>query len=101
MRSLYADLENAANDVLAVVADRKKVHGPARSVELGLATDDAEARQLGLPCVGAHEALVGLVAARLDRPVKVMPRASTLPTAGAEELRQQAESLLGDYGDEN
>ena len=59
-------LENAANDVLAVVADRKKVHGPARSVQLGLAIDDAEARNItGQDKLDriSHAALAGAVRA--------------------------------------
>lgn len=94
MRALYASIEHAADNALAAIRSRIKEHGRPRRLELSVATDDHEAQQLGLPCVGAHQALIGLIAARLDVPVTIVPRGSTVATASAEELRQQADWLL-------
>jgi hypothetical protein len=52
-------------------------------IEIGLAADDHEAQALGWPCVGAQEAMLGLVVARCRRPVRIVPRGSTVATAAA------------------
>ena len=94
MRALYASIEHAADDAVAAIRSRIKEHGQPRRLEWGVAADEHEAQQLGLPCVGAHQALIGLITARLDLPVTIVPRGSTVATASAEELRQQADWLL-------
>ena len=55
-------------------------------VELGVASDDHEAQDLGWPCVGAHRAAIGLAAARAmieGYTVEIVPRGSTVSTAAA------------------
>lgn len=79
LRTLYATIERAAGEALAVIA----ANPDAGEIELGLASDDDEARGLGWPCVGAQAAMLGLVAARCGRPVRVVPRGSTIATAAA------------------
>lgn len=87
LRDLYDKIEAAAENALAVLADT----AGDTEIEIGLTADDHEARQLGLPCVGAHEALLGLVIAWSDRPVKIVPRGSTAATAGAVQAREADE----------
>jgi len=71
LRALYARIERAAGEALALIEGAP----PEGEVELGLAGDDHEAQSLGWPCVGAHAAVLGLVAARARRPVRIVPRA--------------------------
>lgn len=79
LRRLYAAIERAAAEAVAQIA-----LAPADAeIELGLASDDAEAQGLGWPCVGAQAAMLGIVAARCGRPVRIVPRGSTLATAAA------------------
>jgi hypothetical protein len=80
LRALYRRLEVAANEALQIITD----HPSDAIVELGLASDDYEAQQLGWPCVDVHAAVLGLVAARTDRQVRIVPRGSTSATAAAE-----------------
>ncbi len=68
-RMLYAHIEVAAAEVLALIA----AESAGCDIELGLASDDADARSLGWPCVGAHAAVFGIVAARCPRPVRIVP----------------------------
>lgn len=61
-------------------------------IQIGLATDDTEARDLGWPCVGAHRAALGLAAARLMATgyvVEVVPRGSTVATAAAADVHDR------------
>lgn len=90
LRALYARIERAAAEVTAVLPAR---HLAAPDlIELGLASDDAEAQAIGWPCVGVHAAVVGIVAARLDLPVRIVPRASTVATAVAAAQTEQSRS---------
>lgn len=79
LRGLYARIEQAAARMLALRAERSDVD----AVEAGIARDDAEAQALGWPCVGAQRAMLGIVAAQLDVPVRVVERGSTLATRAA------------------
>lgn len=79
LRQLYRQIESAAQQALTVVNSA----AAGAKIEIGIVSDDHEAHQLGLPCVGAHEALVGLVIAWSDRPIKSVPLGSTTSTAGA------------------
>lgn len=82
LRALYARIERAAAEALAVIAD-----APADTVvELGYAADDHEAQGLGWPCCcGAQRAMLGIVAARCGRTVRLVPRGSTSASAAAAE----------------
>ena len=62
---------------------------PLDVVELGLASDDHEARDLGWPCVGAHRAVLARIVARGmadGHRFAVVPRGATTGTAGAADL---------------
>ncbi|MBU6246488.1 MAG: hypothetical protein KGN77_01930 [Xanthomonadaceae bacterium] len=80
LRALYARIERAAAEALDVFA---RDGGEAEVIEIGIAGDDAEARTLGWPCLGAHEAVIGLIAARACVSVRVVPRGATLATRAA------------------
>ncbi len=82
LRALHARVERAAGEALRLLAE-----SGADGLEIGLSSDDAEARSLGWPCVGAHAACLGLVAARAAVPVRVVPRGATVPTAAAADAR--------------
>lgn len=84
LRALYARIERAADEALAVIADAP----PDTVVELGYAADDHEAQGLGWPCCGAQRAMLGLVAARCGRTVRLVPRGSTVATAAAADARE-------------
>lgn len=77
LRDLYDRIENAAHQAVELIGD------DTADVELGIASDDVEAQSLGWPCVGAQAASLGLVAAYLDSAVVIIPRGSTVATAGA------------------
>lgn len=83
MRALYRAIEDAAAKNLIVIGDLLADNEPPGRIELGLAKSNAEAKRLGLPCIGAHAAMLGLVAARLALPVSVVPRESTMASATA------------------
>jgi hypothetical protein len=87
LRALYRQVEAAAARVLAAI---DAVEGDAPDmIELGLSADDHEAQALGWPCVGAHAAVLGIVAARTDRQVRIVPRGTTLATAAAADAHRR------------
>jgi hypothetical protein len=83
LRSLHRKITLAAQETIRDVEKLSVERAPLDAIELGLASDDHEARSLGWPCVGAHAAMVGIVAARLDVPIRVVPRGSTAASAAA------------------
>jgi hypothetical protein len=86
LAELAARIETAATETLKQIADASEKHGPPSEIELGIASDDAEAVSIGWPCVGAQSACLGLVLARGIRKgyqFKVIPRGSTVATAAA------------------
>lgn len=89
LRALYHAIEIAAARHVAEIEWLIAWQRP-ESVEIGLAATDAEARArpIGLPCVGAHAALIGLVAARLDVPVVVVPRGSSPASRAAKRAHE-------------
>jgi len=83
--------------------DRLIEEGPGAPdlLELGVARDDAEARTLGWPCVGAHEAVLARVAAaaiRTGLDIAVVPRASTPATATAARAHRKRTGAGSDPG---
>lgn len=66
LASLAMSQARAAEEALAMVEAREREQdGPPAAVELVLARDDAEARRLGWPCVGAQRAALARTAAAL------------------------------------
>jgi hypothetical protein len=84
LRGLYARQKQAADEALKAIAGFPEVD----KVELGYAVDDAEAQALGWPCAAAQHASLGMVVARLDRPVRLVPRGTTLATAAAADAHE-------------
>lgn len=87
LRSLYETIEDVADRAVAGIDEAKEAQGsPPETIELGLASDDYEAQQLGLPSAGAHAAAVGLVAISIDDPVVIVPCGATAATAAAADV---------------
>lgn len=80
LRDLHASLAAAAQQHVDFINDSA---ADGVLIELGLAQTDDEARTLGLPCIGAQKALLGMVVAAVKRPFVVVPRGSTLASAAA------------------
>lgn len=85
LRQLHAKIERVATEALVLISRAPD----AEEIELGYAADDHEAQALGWPCVGAQAASLGLVIARCDRPVRLVPRGATVATAAAAEAHQR------------
>lgn len=85
LRGLHDKIERVATEALAAIAAAPE----AEEIELGFAADDHEAQALGWPCIGAQAASLGLVLARCDRPLRLVPRGSTLATAAAAEAHRR------------
>ena len=86
LRHLYTRIEAAAAECMIAIAA-----SPVQPdiVELGLTVDDDNARHLGWPCVGAQEAMLGLVIARMGQFVRVVPRGNTAATSEAAARHEQ------------
>jgi hypothetical protein len=78
LRALIATQERAAREALAIIGG-----DDPDEIEIGHPADDAEARALGWPCVGAWSAMAARVLAAIDRPAMLVPRGSTPATAVA------------------
>ncbi len=90
---LAARIDMAADQAVDVMADMTDRHGEPEAVEIGVASDDAEARLLGWPCVGAHRAVVALAVARgmaEGLVVDIVPRGTTPATAMAADLTDKS-----------
>ena len=82
LRALHAIQRRAAAHLIVQVRETTRAYGEAEMVEIGLSTDDHEARSLGWPCVGAHRMAIALAAARLTgMQIVLVPRGSTIATA--------------------
>lgn len=94
LAALVAEIDLAAHDTATAALDRlAQFDTPPDAVRLGLASDDEEARQLGLPTVSAHAALLGRVAAALiyeGHTVDIVPRGSESATAAAADIHDAA-----------
>jgi len=85
LRELYEKIDLAAGELIDVI---ESIDAP--EFEIGLASDDYEARSLGWPCVGAHAAAIGLAAAHVNRPIIVVPHGATSATAAAADMHDVA-----------
>ena len=72
LRKMIATQERAAVGVRDFLAEQQP-----EAIELGYPADDAEARALGWPCVGAWAAMAARVIAASDLPVRLVPRGAT------------------------
>lgn len=64
LAALSARIEGAATEALAQIDAMADQHGIPEEIDLGIASDDVEARSIGWPCVGAQCASVALIVAR-------------------------------------
>jgi hypothetical protein len=64
MRLLYRQISAIAEQAMQQFVNFNQTLGSPAEVEIGLVGDDAAAQRLGLPCVGAHRAVLGMVIAR-------------------------------------
>lgn len=95
LAELAARIEAAAAQTLKQIEETAAEHGLPDEVELGIASDDAEAGYIGWPCVGAQATCLGLVLARgIQRGYRfrVAPRGSTVATAAAADSRETDKS---------
>ncbi|MDA8231305.1 MAG: helix-turn-helix transcriptional regulator [Magnetospirillum sp.] len=92
LAALAARIEMAAVEALAQIENAATQHGAPSEIELGVASDDIEAKTLGWPCVGAQQACLGLVVARGTKRgyrFRVVPRGSTVATAAAADVHER------------
>jgi hypothetical protein len=64
LRLLYRQISATAEQAMRRFASFTQNQGSPAEVEVGLVADDATAQRLGLPCIGAHRAALGMVIAR-------------------------------------
>ncbi len=86
LRQLYDTIVQAADQAIETIETESEER--LEAIEIGYPADDHEARQLGLPCIGAWRALAAIIAASVDMPLVFVPRGSTLSTAGAIQARE-------------
>lgn len=60
-------------------------------IDFGLATDDHEAEDLGLPFASCHAKVAEIIWVHCANRMTVVPRGSTVSTAAAEEFRKPSE----------
>lgn len=92
LAALHARQRKAALAMIEIAQQQIKANGPNGAVSLGFCADDAEAQSLGWPCVGAHRAVLAIVAAAvipLGVEVSFVPRGSTPATAAAADAHQK------------
>lgn len=79
--------DKAAAEAVKVIRQSILQNGVPEIIELGMASDDYEAQQLGWPTVGAHGAVMRRVIRLLSRSealhVYIVPRGSTIASAAA------------------
>ncbi len=64
LRLLYRQISATAEQAMRHFVDFSQNQGAPAEVEISLAADDVTAQRLGLPCIGAHRAVLGMVIAR-------------------------------------
>lgn len=92
LADLEAAIETAAAQAIVAVESELKGRAAPENIEIGYCVDAVEVRTLGFPCVGAHDAMLGRVIARLTArglTVKVGPRGATPGTAAAADARER------------
>lgn len=86
LAALATRIDKAASESLARIEALSAEHEELEEIELGLASDDHEARSIGWPCVGAHAACLGRLAAvglAKGYRFKIVPRGISLGSAAA------------------
>ena len=92
LRDLIDLIDQGADNALDVILEKiERTAGSDKAIiELGYCVDDHEAQSLGLPCVGAHNALLARVIAGApdNVTIELVPRGSTPGTAAAIDQHQ-------------
>ena len=87
LAELVCRMAVSVGEALDYLLDQMEENDGAPSfLEIGLASDDAEAEQLGWPCVRVHEMVLGMMVAQATEigvPVSIVPRGSTVGSAAA------------------
>ncbi|MEN2980844.1 hypothetical protein P7L78_21875 [Tistrella bauzanensis] len=89
LAGLVARMDRAASEAVAMIRRQAKAQGAPGTVEMGYARSDAEAISLGYPTASAHAMTVALAVGRAHAAgynVALVPRGTTLATAGAHDL---------------
>lgn len=91
LQSLNAKQRRAAANFINLTRKLAREGTISDTIEVGIASDDAEARSLGWPCVGAHRMAIAMATARLPHTrVVIVPRGTTLATAAAADVHDAA-----------
>ena len=87
MAELICKMVTSVGETLDYLLNQMEENDSAPAfLEMGLASDDAEAELLGWPCVRVHEMVLGMMAAQATEigiPISIVPRGSTLSSAAA------------------
>ena len=102
LQELWTEIDQAAVDA-AEALEGAGVLSAAHEIQIGYPADDHEARQLGLPCVGAWRQMAARVIDELMMvdddfdPARItfVPRGSTLATAAAVDELEAAARKIG------
>ena len=89
LRHLWAEIDFASDRAAALIGEQAAGLPIGETIEIGYPADDHEARDLGLPCVGAWRAMCARVVARIRNPIKLLPRGSTPALAAAADAGEQ------------
>ncbi len=84
LRALIGAQERAAAQAIDIIKDEAP-----EAVDLGFPADDAEARSLGWPCVGAWAAMAARIIADSPLPVRLVARGATPASAAAADERER------------
>lgn len=85
LHRLVSQMLEKSDTLLEAYEELAKRHGAPNVIEIGMSTDDHEARVNGFVNLNYERATIGLAVAQLPSGmVKIVPRGSTLATAAAE-----------------
>lgn len=95
MHALTEKQEAAATQAQQIWLDA----GEPDEIEIGISSDDYEARSLGWPCVGAHGAVIRRLWEMLptDVDIVVVPRGSTSASAAAADMVDRSSPSAGKH----
>lgn len=91
LQALHVKQRRAAANFIKLMRQLAREGTISGTIEVGIASDDAEARSLGWPCVGAQRMSIALAAARLSGVrIVIVPRGTTPATAAAADVHDAA-----------
>jgi len=84
LQALHVKQRRAAANFINLTRKLARDGHTSDAIEVGIASDDAEARSLGWPCVGAQRMAIAMAAARIkDFRIITVTRGTTFATAAA------------------